>query len=166
MTFVPQAPGFLRGSIADNVRFLRRGVTEDQVIDALRAAHVYDEVLRMPGELERPVGERGGHLSGGQQQRVCIARALVGSPNLMILDEPTSALDVKSEHLLRTTLLGLRDRMAIVVIAHRLSTLDICDRIMVIQDGRIVAFDTPHNLESSNEFYREALELSGLRGTS
>jgi ABC-type multidrug transport system fused ATPase/permease subunit len=70
---------------------------------------------------------------------------------------------VRSESLIRETLHGLRDAMTIIVIAHRLSTLEICDRIMVIQDGELRAFDTPANLERDNPFYREALELSGLR---
>jgi ATP-binding cassette, subfamily B, bacterial len=82
---------------------------------------------------------------------------------VLILDEPTSALDVRSEHLVRTTLLGLKERMTVIVIAHRLSTLTICDRIMVIKDGELKDFDTPLHLERSSEFYREALALSGMR---
>ncbi len=163
VTFVPQAPGFLSASIEDNIRFLRDGVSEEQVREAAALANIDEEIARMPGGYDRPVGEKGGHLSGGQQQRLCIARALIEKPELMILDEPSSALDVRSEHLLRTTLLGLRDRMAVIVIAHRLSTLDICDRIMVIQEGRMVGFDTPQRLAETNQFYRRALELSGLR---
>src|SRR5947208_9780058 len=103
----------------------------------------------MPADLEcfpegyaRQVGKHGGHLSGGQQQRLCIARALVEQPDVLILDEPTSALDVRSEHLIRNTLLSLKDRMTVIVIAHRLSTLTICDRIMVIKDGELKDFDT------------------------
>jgi ABC-type multidrug transport system fused ATPase/permease subunit len=119
--------------------------------------------MGFPEGYERDVGDHGGRLSGGQQQRVCIARALVERPQLLILDEPTSALDVKSEQLIRTTLRSLKAEMTVVVIAHRLSTLDICDRIMVIQDGELRGFDTPANLESSSAFYREALELSGMR---
>lgn len=165
-TFVPQKPGFLSGTIGDNVRFLRDGVSDEDLEAATRRAYIYDEVVAMPGGFERDIGERGGHLSGGQQQRIAIARALIESPDLMILDEPTSALDVRSEHLLRTTLLELREQMAIVVIAHRLSTLDICDRIMVIQDGEIVAFDTPKRLAESSDFYREALELSGIESAT
>ncbi len=111
----------------------------------------------------RDVGERGGHLSGGQQQRLCIARALVENPDVLILDEPTSSLDVRSESLIRETLSELSTRMTVIVIAHRMSTLEICDRIMVIQDGRLKGFDTPDNLEKTSPFYREALALSGMR---
>ena len=163
VTLVPQAANLIAGSIADNIRFLRADISDEQVEQAARLAYLHEDIMGFPERYKRPVGEQGGHLSGGQQQRLCIARALVGKPDLLLLDEPTSALDVKSEHLIRTTLLELREQMTLVIIAHRLSTLDICDRIMVIQDGRLVGFDTPSALESSNDFYREALQLSGLR---
>lgn len=163
VTFVPQASHLISGSIADNIRFLRSGVTDADVEQAARLAHVHEDIAAFPEGYEREVGEHGGHLSGGQQQRLCIARALVETPDVLILDEPTSALDVRSEHLIRETLLTLRERMTIIVIAHRLSTLDICDRIMVIQNGELRGFDTPEKLEQSNDFYREALVLSGMR---
>lgn len=163
VTFVPQAAHLIRGTIADNIRFLRDGVTDDDVERAARLAHLHNEIVGFPEGYDRPVGEQGGHLSGGQQQRLCIARALVEDPDVLILDEPTSALDVRSEHLVRETLLGLKERMTVIVIAHRLSTLDICDRIMVIQSGELKGYDTPANLEKSNDFYREALVLSGMR---
>lgn len=163
VTFVPQEPHMLAGTIADNIRFLRRGVSDEDVERAARLAHLHDEIDAHPDGYARLVGAMGGDISGGQRQRLCIARALVEQPDVLILDEPTSALDVQSEHLIRAMLLRLKERMTIVVIAHRLSTLDICDRIMVIQDGRLVAFDEPAALELSSEFYREALQLSGLR---
>ena len=163
ITFVPQAAHLIAGTIAENIRFLRADASQDDVERAARLAHLHEEITRFPEGYERQVGEHGGHLSGGQQQRLCIARALVEDPDVLIMDEPTSALDMRSENLIRTTLLDLRHRMAVVVIAHRLSTLDICDRIMVIQEGRLVAFDTPAALEASSDFYREALELSGMR---
>jgi ABC-type multidrug transport system fused ATPase/permease subunit len=163
VTFVPQAAHLIAGSVADNIRFLRDDVTDEQVEQAARLAYLHDDVMGFPEGYDRSVGDQGGHLSGGQQQRLCIARALVEQPDVLILDEPTSALDVKSEHLIRTTLLELRKRMTVIIIAHRLSTLDICDRIMVISDGQLVGFDTPERLEQSDEFFREALQLSGLR---
>jgi ABC-type multidrug transport system fused ATPase/permease subunit len=163
ITFVPQAPHLIAGTISENIRFLRDDVTQEDVERAARLAHLHDEIAAFPEGYERQVGEHGGHLSGGQQQRLCIARALVEDPDVLIMDEPTSALDVRSEHLIRSTLLELKERMTVVVIAHRLSTLDICDRIMVIQDGEMKGFDTPAALERSSDFYREALVLSGMR---
>jgi ABC-type multidrug transport system fused ATPase/permease subunit len=163
VTFVPQAAHLIAGTIADNIRFLRDDVSQEDVERAARLAHLHDDVCGFPDGYDRQVGEHGGQLSGGQQQRLCIARALVENPDLLILDEPTSALDVRSEHLIRTTLLELKERMTVIVIAHRLSTLTICDRIMVIKDGELKAFDSPHSLERSSEFYREALTLSGMR---
>lgn len=163
VTFVPQDAHLVSGTIADNIRFFRDDVSDDDIERASRLAHLHDDVTGFADRYQRQVGERGSHLSGGQQQRVVIARALVEQPDVLILDEPTSSLDVRSESLIRETLHGLRDAMTIIVIAHRLSTLEICDRIMVIQDGELRAFDTPANLERDNPFYREALELSGLR---
>lgn len=163
VTFVPQEPHLLVGTIAQNIRFLRPGVTDEEVEAAARLAHLHEEIHAHPEGYGRVVGAMGGDISGGQRQRLCIARALVEHPDVLILDEPTSALDVRSEHLIRATLAELRERMTVVVIAHRLSTLDICDRLMVIQDGQLVAFDDPAVLERSSDFYREALQLSGLR---
>ena len=163
VTFVPQSARLVAGSIEDNIRFFRHGVSHEDVVQAAQLANLHHDVLSLPEGYDRQAGEHGGRLSGGQQQRLCIARALVEDPDVLIMDEPTSALDVRSEHLIRTTLLGLRERMAVIVIAHRLSTLDMCDRIMVIQDGELRGFDTPAALEKSNDFYREALALSGMR---
>lgn len=163
ITFVPQSAHLIAGTVAENIRFLRPSISDADVERAARLAHIHDDIATFPERYGRQVGEHGGHLSGGQQQRLCIARALVENPDVLVLDEPTSALDVRSEHLVRTTLLGLKERMTVVVIAHRLSTLDICDRIMVIQDGELKGFDTPARLEETNVFYREALILSGMR---
>lgn len=163
VTFVPQQAHLIAGTLADNIRFLRDDVTPEMIEEASRLANLHEDVEGFAEGYERQVGEQGSHLSGGQQQRLIIARALVENPDLLILDEPTSALDVRSEHLIRQTLNTLREKMTIVIIAHRLSTLEICDRIMVIQDGELKGFDTPENLEKTSDFYREALILSGMR---
>jgi ABC-type multidrug transport system fused ATPase/permease subunit len=155
VTFVPQQPRLVRGSIADNIRFMRDGVDDAAVERAARLAHLHDDVAAMPDGYGREVGEGGGNLSGGQQQRVCIARALVEDPQVLVLDEPTSSLDGRSEALVRQTLADLGRTMTVVIIAHRMSTLDICDRLMVVQHGRVVAFDTPARLQADSEFYRE-----------
>ena len=137
VTFVPQQAHLIAGTVADNIRFLRDDVTQEQIEQASRLANLHDDVASFAEGYERQVGEQGSHLSGGQQQRLIIARALVEDPDVLILDEPTSALDVRSEHLIRQTLNTLREKMTIIIVAHRLSTLEICDRIMVIQDGEL-----------------------------
>lgn len=162
VTFVPQQSHLIDGTIADNIRFMRSGISDEEVQRAARLARLEEDVLGWPGRYDHPVGERGTRLSGGQQQRVCIARALVGRPSLLILDEPTSSLDVRSESLIRDALATLAQEMTIVVIAHRMSTLQICGRIAVIQAGRLQAVGTPEHLALDNEFYREALSLSGM----
>ena len=163
VTFVPQAAHLISGTISENIRFLRDGVSQDDIERAARLAHLHTDIAAFPEGYQRQVGKHGGHLSGGQQQRLCIARALVEHPDVLILDEPTSALDARSEHLVRNTLLSLKEEMTVIVVAHRLSTLAICDRIMVINDGELKEFDTPLALEQSSAFYQEALTLSGMR---
>ncbi len=163
ITFVPQEPHLFAGTVADNIRFFRSDVDDSAIPRAAKLAHIHDEIVAWPQGFDTPVGERGGQLSGGQRQRLCIARALVDEPEVMVLDEPTSALDVRSEALIRETIADLRDGTTVFVIAHRLSTLAVCSRIMVILDGRLEGFDDPATLERDNPFYREALRLSGMR---
>ena len=163
VSFVPQDPALFAGSIADNVRFFRQGIDQAAVERAAKLANLHDEVMAWPKGYDTPVGERGGQLSGGQRQRLCIARALVEEPDVLVFDEPTSSLDVRSEALVRDAIAGLAPRTTVFVIAHRLSTLSICNRIMVLLDGELHGFDEPVRLEANNPFYREALELSGLR---
>jgi ABC-type multidrug transport system fused ATPase/permease subunit len=163
VTFVPQDARLFAGSVAENIRFFRPDVDRSDIERAAKLAHLHDDVASWPEGYDTFVGERGGQLSGGQQQRLCIARALVGDPDVIVLDEPTSSLDVRSEALIRDTIAELAPRKTVVVIAHRLSTLTACDRIIVILDGRIEAFDAPATLEATNPFYREALELAGMR---
>lgn len=162
VAYVPQEPRLLAGTVAENIAFLRD--TDDaEITRAATLAHLHEDVLSWPDGYATPVGERGGQLSGGQRQRLCIARALVGDPELVVLDEPTSALDAHSEALVRQTLFELVPEKTVMIIAHRLSTLAMCDRIMVLSGGEIQGFDAPDTLEASSDFYREALRLSGLR---
>jgi ATP-binding cassette, subfamily B, bacterial len=163
VTFVPQQAHLIAGTVADNIRFFRDEIPDERIEYAARLANLHDDVMGWEGGYERQVGEQGGQLSGGQQQRLVIARALVEQPDVLILDEPTSALDVRSEYLVRGALEALRDQMTVIIIAHRLSTLDNCDRIMVVMDGELKAFDTPDRLAETNEFYRDALAMSGIR---
>lgn len=160
VAYVPQEPRLLYGTVADNIRFFRDDLSDADVERAARLAHIHDEIVSWPDAYSTVVGQRADAVSGGQRQRLCLARALAGGPDILILDEPTSALDVKSESLIQESLTSLKGRMILFIVAHRLSTLSICDRVMVIVAGRLQAFDTPQRLLESNAFYREAIEIT------
>lgn len=162
VTFVPQDPLLFAGTIAENIRFFRDRISDEDVERSARQANLHDDIVAMAQGYESPIGERGSHLSGGQRQRVCIARALVENPDIVVFDEPTSSLDAKSEALMRKTMRDLAPRTTVFVIAHRLSTLTMCDRIMVIHDGTLQGFDEPKRLAEIDPFYREVLELSRI----
>lgn len=142
VSLVPQEPKLFQGTVLDNIAFFRRGFTRSEVEAAAAAAHVLDEIRRLPDGLDTVLGPRGAGLSGGQRQRICIARALLGQPQVLIMDEPTSALDTRSEELLQDTIEGLRGRMAMVLVAHRLTTLSVCDRVVGFKDGRVQVIGT------------------------
>lgn len=160
--FVPQDSRLIHGTVAENIRFFRSGYTDEDLRRAASLAQIDDEVSSWPDGYDYHVGDAGGSLSGGQRQRLCIARALLSRPQLLIMDEPTSALDIQSEAKIRDAINELRGEMTVIIIAHRLSTLDICDRIMVIQGGVLRSFDTPDRLRETDEFFQESLALSGL----
>jgi ATP-binding cassette subfamily B protein len=135
---VSQDPVLLSASIAANIRYGKADASEAEVIAAARAAHAHEFISSFPQGYDTIVGERGIQLSGGQRQRVAIARAMLKDPRVLILDEATSALDAESEHWVQEALDVLMQSRTTVVIAHRLSTVRNADRVLVLQDGRIV----------------------------
>jgi ABC-type multidrug transport system fused ATPase/permease subunit len=167
VAYVPQTPKLLHASVADNVRFYR-DFDDDAVERACRLARVHDEIMSWPNGYQTIVGPRADAVSGGQQQRICLARALVAEPTVLVLDEPTSALDPRSEALIQQSLASLQNRLTLFIVAHRMSTLTICDRIMVILDGEIDGFDSLAGLDDTNEYYRFASGIASSfqqRGT-
>jgi len=136
--FVPQDPHLFHDTIANNLRFARPDATDADLETVLRAARIWDLVASLPDRLDTVVGERGYRMSGGEKQRLAIARLLLKDPAVVILDEATSHLDSESEVAIQEALDEiLRDRTAIVI-AHRLSTIVGADRIVVVDEGRIV----------------------------
>jgi ATP-binding cassette, subfamily B, bacterial len=146
VSLVPQEPQLMEGTIAENIRFLRPDIDDATVERCARAAHVADEIHAMPDGFSTVLGPRGVGLSGGQKQRLAIARALAGSPQLVVLDEPTSALDERSERLIRATIDELRGRVTMVIVAHRLTTLQSCERFVMLSDGRLESVGMPVEL--------------------
>ena len=139
VALVPQEPVLLQGTIMDNIRFFR-DFDEREVVEASKSAHLHEDVDRMSAGYETMVGEGGGALSGGQKQRLAIARALIGSPKLIVLDEPTSAVDGRTEKLIRRTLSELRGHVTVVIISHRIETTSQCDLLLVLANGKIADF--------------------------
>jgi ATP-binding cassette subfamily B protein len=155
VAYVPQEPRLVHASVAENIRYLR-DLDDGAVIEGAKLARIHDDIESWPQGYETIVGPRADAVSGGQQQRICLARALAAQPEILILDEPTSSLDPRSEALIQESLIALKHRVTLFIIAHRMSTLDICDRVMVILDGRLDAFDTIAQLERTNPYYRSA----------
>jgi ABC-type multidrug transport system fused ATPase/permease subunit len=155
VAYVPQTPQLVYASVADNIRYFR-DVPQDEVERAARLAGIHDEVVSWNDGYDTVVGPRDAAVSVGQAQRICLARALVLRPLILVLDEPTSALDPTSERLIQRSLTELRGSLTLFVIAHRLSTLDICDRVMVIVGGRLDALERFDDLQARNAYYRSA----------
>jgi ATP-binding cassette subfamily B protein len=143
VAFVPQEPRLMAGTVAENIAFLRPHVSRAQVEQAAAATHVDAEVRDLPEGFDTVLGRQGAGLSVGQKQRVAIARALAGNPRLLVLVEPTSALDVVSERLVQETIISLRGAVTMIVIAHRLTTLRFCSRVLVMRDGGIEMIGPP-----------------------
>jgi ATP-binding cassette subfamily B protein len=163
VTYVPQEPRLLHASVAENIRFFRE-IDDEAVQRAGRLARIHEDIVSWPDGYDTIVGPRADAVSGGQQQRICLARALVAQPEVLVLDEPTSALDPTSESLIQESLMGLKQQLTLFIVAHRMSTLDICDRVMIIIDGKLTAFDTIELLQRENPYYRSASALAA-RGT-
>jgi ATP-binding cassette subfamily B protein len=159
VSYVPQEPRLLHATVAENIRFMR-SIDDDAVERAARLARIHDDVIGWPQGYATIVGPRADAVSGGQQQRICLARALAARPEVLVLDEPTSALDPHSETLIGESLTALKHELTLFIIAHRMSTLDMCDRVMVIVDGKLVAFDTKALLQRDNTYYRHASQLA------
>ena len=157
--FVPQDPTLFSGTLGENLRYANEKATDQQVEQALHLAHAWEFVQKLPDGLLTRVGEDGVGLSGGQRQRLAIARALLSQPKVLLLDEATSALDAESEHLIRQSIDELKGSMTILVIAHRLSTVRQADRILVLEQGQLVASGNHEELLSSSDLYAKFAKM-------
>jgi ABC-type multidrug transport system fused ATPase/permease subunit len=165
--YVPQEGVLIDATVAENVRFGRPpdddpAEEERRVLRAIGAAHLSDVVRAMPEGTSTVIGERGVRMSGGQRQRLALARALYGSPDVLVLDEATSALDTASEERVARAIHELRGRVTVVTIAHRLSTVRDADRLVLLEGGKVVAIGGFGELASASVDFARNLELAGV----
>jgi ATP-binding cassette, subfamily B, bacterial len=163
MALVSQDPVIFSDSLFENVRYGRLDATKDEVLAACAAAYVTEFAQQLPQGFDTTLGERGVLLSGGQRQRVAIARAILAARPILLLDEATSALDSESEALVTDALEKISRQHTTLVIAHRLSTVQNADRIIVIDAGRVMAEGTHSELMQSSPLYSRlaTLQLQG-----
>jgi ATP-binding cassette subfamily C protein CydD len=159
LAWLPQQPRLFQGSIADNIRLGAPAASDEQVREAAARAHAAEFIDRLPRGYQTAVGERGVGLSGGQIQRVALARAFLRDAKLVILDEATASLDPASEALVQQALDALARERAMLVIAHRLSTVRSADHILVIDTGRIVEAGNHDALIARDGHYRRMVQL-------
>jgi len=152
--YVPQSSLLLSGTILDNLRYGNLEADEAHVIRAAQTAGIHDFIIGLPGGYQALVGESGVNLSEGQKQRVAIARALIKDPDILILDEPTSALDTMTENSFIEALKSMIQGRTLFLIAHRLTTVKNVNRILVLNEKRLVAIGSHHELMESSEYYR------------
>ena len=163
LVMVPQDIFLFSDSIANNIRLGNPDASDEEVYEAARAAQIYDEIMDFEQKFETIVGERGITLSGGQKQRVAIARALLTKPNILVLDDALSAVDTKTERFLLQRLIELRKGLTTIIIAHRISSLQHADKIIVLSDGKIIETGTHKQLIALNGLYNDLVEKQKIR---
>ncbi|MFA6315426.1 MAG: ABC transporter ATP-binding protein [Candidatus Paceibacterota bacterium] len=152
--YVSQDVFLINDTIEENIRFYNKKLTKEDIESAAKQANIYDFIMGLPERFKTTTGDRGVMLSGGQRQRIALARALAGKPSLLILDEATSALDHESERLVQESITNLQGKMTVFIIAHRPSSVVDANKIIVLNDGRIVECGRPEELiKNQNSYY-------------
>lgn len=158
ITIISQSPYIFNLSIRDNFKLVKKNVTDKEMIEACKLAYLDDFIQTLPDKYDTIVGEGGVTLSGGQRQKLAIARAFVQNTKIILFDEATSALDNETQAYIQKAINNMKDKYTILIIAHRLSTVINADRIMIVDDGKIVDTGTHNQLLKSNKLYKKLYE--------
>ncbi len=152
---VPQKAVLFSGTIADNLRWRKPDASEEEMVSALKTAQAWEFVSKMPEGLDTVISQGGKNLSGGQRQRLTIARAVIGTPPIIILDDSMSALDYATDLSLRKAIAQNLSDCAVIMISQRATTLKNADKILVLDDGDPSGFGTHEELLENSDVYRE-----------
>jgi len=153
--FVPQGAILFSGTVNENIRFGKEDATEEEIEHAAKVAQAYDFVTNMPEGFDTEISQGGTNVSGGQKQRLSIARAVVGKPEIYVFDDSFSALDFKTDAALRAALKKEISNATVIIVAQRISSVMDADRILVLDQGRVVGMGTHRELLQTCEVYRE-----------
>ena len=162
IAYVPQDNFLFSDTIENNIAFAYENIDENEVIQAAMLADVHDNIIEFEKGYKTILGERGVTISGGQKQRTSIARALMKNAPILILDDSVSAVDTKTEKIILENLRNTRIGKTTILIAHRISTVQSLDRILFVDEGKILGFDTHENLYKSLDEYRNLVNLQKL----
>ena len=155
ISIVSQSPYLFNMSIKENLLLVNPDANSDEIDRVCKQACLYDYIISLPDKYDTVIGEGGVNLSGGQKQRLAIARALLKNSHILLFDEATSALDNQTQSEIKSTLDDLKNEYTIIIVAHRLSTIQDCDTIHVIEDGRVISSGTHQELLETSETYRK-----------
>ena len=158
MSIITQNPYIFNFSIKDNLKLAKSNATMTEIRNACKLACIDDYIMSLPEQYDTLVGENGVILSGGQKQRLAIARALLTETEIILFDEATSALDNETQSEIQKAIANLQGEYTILIVAHRLSTVIDCDKIFVVDDGKIIAEGTHKYLLKTSKFYKNLYE--------
>ncbi len=153
VVFIPQETTIFSGTIRDNIAFMNPDVTDREIIEASKAAQIYDEIMEFPGGFDAVVGERGLSLSGGQRQRVALSRAILLKPKVLILDDVLSSLDLKTENLVIKNLRRIMRGKTLIVVSSKVPSISSFDKIAVFEKGKLVEFGNHDELMAEDGIY-------------
>ncbi len=146
-------------TIENNIRFGNPSATQEEIIEAAKKARCHDFIMDLPDGYETVIGEGGSTLSGGEKQRISIARAILKNANIVILDEATASIDPENEHLIQQAISELTIGKTVIVIAHRLATIEHADQILVVDKGQVVQKGTHQQLVQQEGLYRRFITI-------